>query len=184
MRSRVEVIFRKSDLYLVALLWKLICNLGDPMSLRHPVSRFPGVSRWEVVSHVWMGHVARTNESCHTNGVMSHVRMIHVAHWNESCRMYRCVLQFVVVCCSVSQCVADVWHDSSRCLTRDCRRLYLYIYIYIYINIYIYLQSPDVWHDSSRSWTDDCRRFVWAHTHTHTCSDRWRLDSCHTCSDR
>jgi len=31
------VIFRKRALYLVALLWKMICNLGDPMSLRHPV---------------------------------------------------------------------------------------------------------------------------------------------------
>jgi len=29
--------FCKSDLYLVALLWKMMCNLGDPMSLRHPV---------------------------------------------------------------------------------------------------------------------------------------------------
>ena len=29
--------FCKSDLCLVALLWKIICNLGDPMSLRHPV---------------------------------------------------------------------------------------------------------------------------------------------------
>ena len=29
---------RKSDLYVVALLWKMICNLGDPMSLRHPVA--------------------------------------------------------------------------------------------------------------------------------------------------
>jgi len=29
--------FRKSDVYLVALLSKMICNLGDPMSLRHPV---------------------------------------------------------------------------------------------------------------------------------------------------
>ena len=26
--------------YLMALLWKMICNLGDPMSLRHPVSMF------------------------------------------------------------------------------------------------------------------------------------------------
>ena len=31
------VIFRKSDLYLMALLWKMIYNLGDPMSLRHPI---------------------------------------------------------------------------------------------------------------------------------------------------
>ena len=32
----LQVIFRKSDQYLVALLWKMICNLGDLMSLRHP----------------------------------------------------------------------------------------------------------------------------------------------------
>ena len=35
----LQVIFRKSDLYLMALLWEMICNLGDPMSLRHPVIR-------------------------------------------------------------------------------------------------------------------------------------------------
>jgi len=29
--------FRKSDLYLVALLWKIICKIRDPMSLRHSV---------------------------------------------------------------------------------------------------------------------------------------------------
>jgi len=33
----IYISFRKSDLYVVALLWKMICNLGDPMSLRHPV---------------------------------------------------------------------------------------------------------------------------------------------------
>ena len=33
------VIFRKSDLHLVVLLWKMICILGDPMGLRHPVAR-------------------------------------------------------------------------------------------------------------------------------------------------
>jgi len=31
----------KSDLYLVALLWKMICNLGDPTSLRQPVLPHP-----------------------------------------------------------------------------------------------------------------------------------------------
>ena len=35
--SSLQVISCKNDLYLVALLWKRICNLGDPMSLRHPV---------------------------------------------------------------------------------------------------------------------------------------------------
>jgi len=34
----------------MALLWKMICNLGDPMSLRHPVSRV-----WILrVTHVWV----------------------------------------------------------------------------------------------------------------------------------
>ena len=28
---------QKSPVYIVALLWRMICNLGDPMSLRHPV---------------------------------------------------------------------------------------------------------------------------------------------------
>jgi len=36
-RLTLLVIFRKSNLYLVALLWKMICNVGDPMSLRHTV---------------------------------------------------------------------------------------------------------------------------------------------------
>jgi len=30
--------FYESDLYLAALLWKMMCNLGDPMSLGHPVT--------------------------------------------------------------------------------------------------------------------------------------------------
>ena len=34
----LQVIFRKSDLYLVVPLWKMICNLRDPMNLRHSVS--------------------------------------------------------------------------------------------------------------------------------------------------
>ena len=36
----LQVIFRTRALYSVALLWKMICNLGDPMSLRHPVRQF------------------------------------------------------------------------------------------------------------------------------------------------
>ena len=34
-----------------------------------------------VMSHIWMSHVTRTNESCHTfEWVMSHICMCHVAH--------------------------------------------------------------------------------------------------------
>jgi len=38
-REKDNFIFRKIDLYLVVLLWNMICNLGDPMSLRHHVER-------------------------------------------------------------------------------------------------------------------------------------------------
>jgi len=42
---RIPYLYRsfsaKSDLYLVALLWKMICNFKDPMSLRHSVSLAP-----------------------------------------------------------------------------------------------------------------------------------------------
>ena len=47
----LQVVFRKSDLYLVAILWKMICNLKDPMSLRHPVRPThtqPGVTHYGV----------------------------------------------------------------------------------------------------------------------------------------
>jgi len=38
--SSLSLVFHERDLYLVALLWKMICNLGVPMSLRHPVITF------------------------------------------------------------------------------------------------------------------------------------------------
>ena len=33
----LQVISRERDLYLVAVLWKMMCNFGDPMSLHHSV---------------------------------------------------------------------------------------------------------------------------------------------------
>ena len=41
------------------------------------------------MSHIWMRHVPRMNESCPTcEWVMSHMWMSHVPHMNESCPMY------------------------------------------------------------------------------------------------
>jgi len=34
----------------VALLWKTICNLGDPMSLCHPVSKEPYLIAYRALS--------------------------------------------------------------------------------------------------------------------------------------
>jgi len=50
--------------------------------------------------HVWMSHVAYTNESCHSYdwvmshvwSVMSHIWMSHVTRSNESCRMHKWVM--------------------------------------------------------------------------------------------
>jgi len=40
----------------------------------------------QVTSHIWMNHVTRINESCHTDGwVMSHIWMSHVTQMDESC---------------------------------------------------------------------------------------------------
>ena len=57
--------FRKSDVYLVGLLWKMICDLGDPMSLRQPVHTYtfystlhtppfqtPSISNTPVLFHI------------------------------------------------------------------------------------------------------------------------------------
>ena len=44
----------------MALVWKMICNLGDPMSLRHPVASFI-MTRHKDMPHslwlAWMSHV-------------------------------------------------------------------------------------------------------------------------------
>jgi hypothetical protein len=46
-----------------------------------------------VVSHVWMSHVSRVNESCHTyEWVMSHVWMSQVTHMNEWFHAYEWVV--------------------------------------------------------------------------------------------
>jgi len=43
--------------------------------------------------HVWMSHVTRTNDPCHTSeGVISHVRMSNVTLRRESRDTYECVM--------------------------------------------------------------------------------------------
>ena len=56
MTVMTKFVFHKSDLYLVALLWKTICNLGDPMSLGHPVSSSRDVRWFKIFLYIWMFH--------------------------------------------------------------------------------------------------------------------------------
>ena len=86
-----------------------------------------------VMVHVWISHVTHMNGSRHTcKWVMSHTWMSHVTHRNEPCRTYgwamydvsvatqrQCVLQCVVVWCSVLQCVA-VWCSVVQCGAVRC----------------------------------------------------------------
>ena len=60
-----------------------------------------------VMSHIWMSHVTRMNESRHTyerwnmiqikayERVMSHIWMSHVTHMNESCHTYERVMSHI-----------------------------------------------------------------------------------------
>jgi len=130
--------FRKSDLYLVALLWTGICNLGDPMSLRHPVrqrvrpvlctqvmSLYTWMSRvsvymnesclciheWVMSLYTWMSHVSvYMNESCLCihEWVMSLYTMSHVSIYNQS-RLYTYKCACESECLCVCLCVLLVW---------------------------------------------------------------------------
>ena len=87
---KLQVIFRKRDLYLVALLWKMICNLGDPMSLRHP---WLGNVAHMKVSHIWRSRGTHMKESWHTyKGVMSRILRSHGTHMKESWHTYKWVM--------------------------------------------------------------------------------------------
>ena len=70
--STRQVIFYKSNLYLVALLGKMICNVGDPVSLRHPV--------WNTLSASRMTHLFWTQHSCLTYGVATISRLLKILH--------------------------------------------------------------------------------------------------------
>jgi len=100
---------------------------------------------WDM-SHIWMGHVTRMNESGHTYArIVPHVWMCHATRMNESCHIYEWVMThnnnaniklvsmdllpsdlfkngsfFDVIHDSIhirEITHSHVWHDSSICLT-------------------------------------------------------------------
>ena len=61
------------------------------------------------MSLIWMSHVTRMNESCHTNEwVMSHVWISHVTQMNESCHTYEWV-------------TAHIWMSHVTRMNASCR---------------------------------------------------------------
>jgi len=87
------VIFRKRALQLVALLWKMTCNLKFPMSLLHPV---------------WLIRLCDTTHSC-VPWLIRTCTMTHSYMWHDS---FVCVPESIRLC-AMTHC--SVWRDS--CLT-------------------------------------------------------------------
>ena len=82
----LQVIFRKRALYLVALLWKMICNLGDPMSLRHPVITGPIPYYWTQYMCVREREKERERERARERDARTHTH--RPTHAQMSMHMY------------------------------------------------------------------------------------------------
>jgi len=120
----------------MALLWKMICNLGDPMSLRHPVlqqcercspSRPPPLIYLYrfLPRNIILGVVFAPNPPVTLKGGCE----IFLTPLFESVCVYVrvCVHTYVCVCVHSYAC-PFVWD------------VLVYIYIYIHICIYIYME--------------------------------------------
>ena len=122
----LQVIFRKSDLYLVALLWKKICNLTDPMSLRHLVSSFLYITCY----------ILRCNRSYNIEMFTSmHARFL------TRIRMTRLQIHELLYIHITILCIHITYTYNNPVYTP----LYTYIYVQqscIYCFIYIYVYTP------------------------------------------
>jgi len=93
-----------------------------------------------VVSHIWMSHVTRVNQSCHTyEWVMSHICMSCVIHMNESCHTCECATSHLwmshVTRMNESRhtfewvmshiCMSRVIHVNESCHTCECVMSYI-----------------------------------------------------------
>jgi len=67
------------------------------MWMRHVTRMNESCHTYEwVMSHIWMSRVTHVNASCHTyEWVMSHIWMSHVTHINESCHTCECVMSHI-----------------------------------------------------------------------------------------
>ena len=105
----------------MALLWKRICNLGDPMSLRHPVVLTCTVSQCPVTSHGTLDKapplLQHTVKHCNTLHLLQH-RTNHIKKWGLR---------------SATGSVTGVYTYVY------CEYIYIYMYVYTYIHTYIYI---------------------------------------------
>jgi len=97
----------------MALLWKMICKLGDPMSLRHPVScndlndlRKSGYLEEDCYAQLWGSHIEIFTRNPPSTKTSTHFSL------NMPCLCY-IVLQCVAVCCSSDLCRSRYLQESS-----------------------------------------------------------------------
>ena len=103
--------FSASDLYLVALLWEMICNLGDAMSLRHPVPQSQKDCNCAPVKRVCVlvccGVLQRSGACCSMLQCSRFALTYHrhkktsLVHWSKECVAVCCsaVLRVAAPCC-------------------------------------------------------------------------------------
>ena len=107
----------------MALLWKIICNLGDPMGLRHPVRQNPLDafcffilnSNFQIPTHMLSSH-----NSCHGMGWLRlvgslklYVSFAKEPHKSDDILQKRpIIVRSLLIVATPS---SDVWHDVLPC---------------------------------------------------------------------
>jgi len=149
------VIFRKSDLYLVALLWKMTCNLGEPMSLRHPVCIYVFIPPYSNLYRKRMNTYAYTYDTLNTYG-----------YTYIYCHMYI----HMYVCYMYIHIHMIIWHI---CLFIPPSYEYVCTCIYLFVQpAYEYLWIY-TWHICISRYTRDIFTYIWKHIwNIHTASVR------------
>jgi len=128
----------------------MICNSGDPMSLRHPVTRM----RYTIFV-IWLIHICDTKNSyvwhdslvCRAyEWVMSHIWIFRVTNMNESYHKYTWVMSHVWKRCVTQTdellhtCEHTFVHvDMYRCDTQAHTRTHTQVYINICIWVCVYV---------------------------------------------
>jgi len=105
------------------------------------------------LSHVWMSHVTRMNESCHTyERVMSYVWMSRATHMNESCRTYEWFMSHIWMTHVTHECfMPHTWMIQVTHMNESCRT-------YEWV-------MPHVWMSQAARMNESCRTYEWVMPH-------------------
>ena len=114
-----------------------------------------------VMSHIWINHVTRMNQSCHTDEWdMSHIWISHVPRMNESCHTYESVMSHIWIS-HVTRMNAGLVHmcDVTRSHTHSHAT-----HTWRYVWMYVWVTSECMCGVCMYVWTSDVRIYEWRHT--------------------